>query len=150
MSAIDRIREIIEPIIEGNGAFLIDIEIQGGKDGKNLQIYLDTDQGITTQMCAVISRDLSKLIDAENISTSRYNLVISSPGLDRPLRYLRQYRKNIGRTLNLKIINGDKKENIRGVLSTVFDKEVIIKINDIEERNVNFSSIAEAIVETPW
>ncbi|MBI5021044.1 MAG: ribosome maturation factor RimP [Ignavibacteriales bacterium] len=150
MSVIDRIRELIEPIIAGSGAFLIDIEIQGGKDGKNLQIYLDTDQGVTTEMCAGISRDLSKLIDTENIFTSRYNLVISSPGLDRPLKYLRQYRKNIGRTLNLKIINADKKENIKGVLSTVCDEEVIIEFNDTEERNIKFSSIVEAIVETPW
>ncbi|MBA4311325.1 MAG: ribosome assembly cofactor RimP [Chlorobiaceae bacterium] len=150
VSTIDKIRKLIEPVVEADGAFIIDIEIHGGKEGKSLQVYIDTDSGISTQMCASISRDLSKLIDEENIFTSRYYLVVSSPGLDRPLKYFRQYRKNIGRTLKLKVKTDNKIENIQGVLSNVFDEEITIKNSDSEEQNVKFSSIVEAIVETPW
>jgi ribosome maturation factor RimP len=150
VSVVDRIRGLIEPIIEANGAFIIDIEIDGGKEGKSLQVYIDTDTGITTKMCVDISRDLSKLIDAENIFSSRYYLVVSSPGLDRPLKYIRQYRKNIGRTLNLEIKSDNKNENIRGVLSNVLEEEITFKITENEVRNIKFSSVIKAIVETPW
>jgi ribosome maturation factor RimP len=150
VSVVDRIRGLIEPIIEADGAFIIDIEIDGGKEGKSLQVYIDTDTGITTKMCVDISRDLSKLIDAENIFSSRYYLVVSSPGLDRPLKYIRQYRKNIGRTLNLEIKSDNKNENIRGVLSNVLEEEITIKITENEVRNIKFSSVIKAIVETPW
>jgi ribosome maturation factor RimP len=150
VSVVDRIRGLIEPIIEADGAFIIDIEIDGGKEGKSLQVYIDTDTGITTKMCVDISRDLSKLIDAENIFSSRYYLVVSSPGLDRPLKYIRQYRKNIGRTLNLEIKSDNKNENIRGVLSNVLEEEITFKITENEVRNIKFSSVIKAIVETPW
>lgn len=150
MSVVERIRELIEPIIEADGAFVIDIEIGGGKEGKSLQVYIDTDTGITTKTCVDISRDLSKLIDAENIFSSRYYLVVSSPGLDRPLKYIRQYRKNIGRILNLEIKSDNKSENIRGVLSNVSEEEITIKITENEERDIKFSSVIKAIIETPW
>ena len=87
--------------VEAHSAFVVGIEILGGKEGKTVQISLDTDTGITAEKCAEISRSISKLIDAENLFPSKYNLVVSSPGIDRPLEFPRQNTRNIGRKLRL-------------------------------------------------
>ncbi|MBI5476296.1 MAG: hypothetical protein HY964_06115 [Ignavibacteriales bacterium] len=150
MSKLNVIKELINPILDANNAFLVDIEIQNGSSGKILGIFIDTDEGISTQKCADISRQISKLVDNESIFSSRYHLVVSSPGIERGLKYFRQYRRNIGRVLNLKVRLSDQQENIKGVLEEVTEESIKIRITDTESKQIRLDSIIEAMVEIPW
>jgi len=101
--------------------FLVATEL--GKKNK-LEIFVDSDSGMTFQKCRDLSRYLETFIDEEKWLGEKYTLEVSSPGITRPLKFERQYRKNIGRTLSIKRKDGTKKE---GVLNGVSDTEITIE-----------------------
>ena len=69
-------------------------------------ILLDSDEGITIQECADISRSLDQELEAVETPETNYALEVSSPGLDQPLRLPRQYQKNVGRDLKVTLETG--------------------------------------------
>jgi len=108
MSIEKRVIELVEEKIAGQpDLFLVDVKMH--HNGK-LIIHVDGDQGITIQDCAAISRHVGYHLEEENSIENAYNLEVSSPGVDTPLRLPRQYRKNIGRTVSVKLTDGSKYE----------------------------------------
>jgi ribosome maturation factor RimP len=75
-----------------------------------LIVQVDGDAGISIQDCAAISRHVGFHLEEENVIDKAYNLEVSSPGVGEPLLLLRQYSKNIGRDLSIKLADGEKKE----------------------------------------
>ena len=93
--------------------FLVDVKMHG--NGK-LMILVDGDNGVGIADCAAISRYVGFKLEEENVIETAYNLEVSSPGIDFPLSSQRQYNKNIGRDLAIKMADGAKRE---GKLSSV-------------------------------
>lgn len=93
--------------------FLVDILIQ---QGNRISVFVDGDRGISIEDCRKFSRLLEERLNREGHED--FELSISSPGLNRPLILLRQYKKNIGRGMEILTVNGDK---IEGVLASVDD-----------------------------
>lgn len=123
---VDKIKALAQPVIDRNDAFLVDLIIRGERTSKVIELYVDTDSGISLDQCSNISRDLATLLDEADIIQGRYRLDVSSPGLDKPLKLLRQYKKNIGR--NCKIVSSEegKKISFEGMLEHVSDNSVTI------------------------
>jgi len=86
--------------------FLVDVLLRNVNGTDYLEIYVDTDSGVTVDACAKLSRKLSEEIEVmpelQDLLPNRLRLDVSSPGLSRPLKLERQYRKNIGRLLRVK------------------------------------------------
>jgi ribosome maturation factor RimP len=143
---IQKIKDIIEPVIDSYNAFLVDIEIRGSQSGKIVEIFIDNDEGITTDLCAKISREISPMIDTASILQQRYYLVVSSPGIERPIKYSRQYPKNIGREFLVKYNTEKGVDRVQGILSAVSSGEITIRTKEGSERKVIFSEIIEARV----
>lgn len=77
----------------------------------NVKVYLDGDQGITIEKCIYFNRKLYKLIEAEGLfPPGEFSLEVSSPGVDEPLHEQRQYKRNIGRSVEVVFDDGSKKE----------------------------------------
>ena len=95
-TAIQAIEALVGKIIEGNeDVFLVSIRI---KPTNNFKIYLDADSGLSIEKCIRINRTLYKTIEEEAwYPDGNFSLEVSSPGVDEPLKMLRQYKKNIGR-----------------------------------------------------
>ena len=89
-----------------------------------LEVYIDSDSGITFSTCQRISRYLESYIDAEGWLGEKYILEVSSPGLDRPLKFFRQYVKNKGRTLEVTLQDGT---SVKGILRSVNEEKIIIE-----------------------
>ncbi|WAC41748.1 ribosome assembly cofactor RimP [Pedobacter sp. SL55] len=103
-----RVRELVEEkIADRPELFLVDVKML---PNNKLVIHVDGDQGISIQDCVAISRHVGFHLEEENAIETAYNLEVSSPGVGEPLRLTRQFAKNIGRELALKLANGDKKE----------------------------------------
>ena len=137
------LKEFIEPLVESHAAFLVDINIRGDRGGRVLEVFIDTDNGVTTGKCAEVSRDISNILDRENIITDRYYLVVSSPGLDRPLKLLRQYRKNIGRDLRVRYRNPAGVHELVGQLVNMDEERIIIQPKNNSQQAVAFNEIIE-------
>jgi ribosome maturation factor RimP len=130
-----RVTELVkEKIADRPDLFLVDVKMHS--NGK-LIILVDGDKGIGIADCAQISRHVGFHLEEENVVDTAYNLEVSSPGIDAPLVLARQYVKNIGRQLAIKMADNSKKE---GKLTGMTEDAVII-----EEINKPKGKKAEAI-----
>jgi ribosome maturation factor RimP len=111
----EKIAEIARPDL-----FLVSAKLHS--NGK-LIILVDGDNGIGIADCAAISRYVGFKLEEEDVIKTPYNLEVSSPGIDTPLTLTRQYTKNIGRTLAIKMADGSKRE---GTLTAITEDAVMI------------------------
>ncbi|MCX2433147.1 ribosome assembly cofactor RimP [Pedobacter sp. GR22-10] len=96
-----------EKIADRPELFLVEVKML---PNHKLIIHVDGDEGISIQDCVAISRHVGFHLEEENVIEKAYNLEVSSPGVGEPLKLNRQYIKNIGRTLSVKLKDGLKKE----------------------------------------
>jgi len=102
--------------------FLVNVKIL---PGNQIQVYVDADQGASIDELAKMSRSLRKQIDEEALfSDGNFSLEVSSPGLDEPLVKFRQYKKNVGREVDLVLTDGRKK---KGILKEVEDAGLLLE-----------------------
>lgn len=144
------IGDIARPIVEARGALLVDITVRGERSRRVVEVFIDTDQGATTELCAEISRDLSSALDRTNIVQGRYDLVVSSPGIDRPLQFARQYPRNVGRTLVVKFRKDGLVQKAEGELIEVRPDGFVLRMKNKEPQNFLFDEIIEALVKPAW
>ncbi len=94
---LERIRDIAERVATSEGLALIDVELKGGRSNPLLRIYIDKPQGVSHADCALVSEQVSAILDVEDPFPSSYTLEVSSPGLDRALTELSHYEHFAGR-----------------------------------------------------
>lgn len=128
---VEAITELVENLIKDSSYFIYDIFI---KPTNNIKIFLDGDDGITINAIAPINRALRNQIEELNwYPEGDFSLEVSSPGIDEPLKFVRQYRKNIGRTLLVKF-NDDTKADLEGILTAVSDDDSTITIDVADKK----------------
>jgi len=136
-----RVRELAEEKITEIGRpdlFLVSVKML--PNGK-LIILVDGDNGVGIADCAQISRYVGFRLEEENAIEDAYNLEVSSPGLDAPLALPRQYVKNIGRTLAIKMADGSKRE---GKLSGLTEDAILVEEN-IKEKGKKAETVESII-----
>jgi ribosome maturation factor RimP len=144
---ISKIEALLAPLLEGTDMFVTNLQIE---PGNNIKLFLDADEGLNVQKSVSINRQLVTQIDElEWYPNGDYSLEVSSPGVDEPLRSIRQYKKNIGRTLA--VTNIEDLEQI-GVLKAVTEVGISleVKINKKKETalvEVPFENIKQSIVQ---
>jgi ribosome maturation factor RimP len=148
----EKLEESVRPIVESRGAFLVEVALRGAPGGgRTLEIFVDADTGVTTDLCAELSREISRALDTANLMLGRYHLVVSSPGIDRPLVFARQYPKNVGRRLTVTMRGPDEARlRLQGELTVASPEEITLRLEDGSLRTVSFGEILEARVLTAW
>jgi ribosome maturation factor RimP len=115
----------------------------------HIGVFIDGDEGVSLDTCTQISRILESILDEEPTLGGIYELEVSSPGVSRPLKFLRQYLKHIGRTLKIKLITY---EQIEAVLTSIGTDSIQVEIKPQdkkslpESREIPFADIKEAYV----
>ena len=148
-TAIDRrLAEIITPVIEDMGFELVRVRLQGGKTA-TLQIMADRpDGGINVDDCAEISTMVSATLDVEDPIEDKYNLEVSSPGIDRPLTRLKDFATYEGYDAKLETDQQiDGRKRFTGVLAGVEGEDVLINIEvggETQTIGLNFDWLADA------
>lgn len=144
--------ELVTPIIEENNCELVDVEyVKEGAD-YYLRVYADKDGGITIDDCVLISRALEVKLDETDRIETAYILEVSSPGLTRPLKKDKDFKRSIGKLVELKTykqINGSKE--LTGILSSYSEDTITITDEEDEQNEVvierqNISMIRLAFV----
>ena len=104
----DDIEEKLRAEVERRGLILLDLVQRGQRNSKVLEVIIDSEQGVGLDELTELSRWIGGLFDEhEDAVPGRYRLEVSSGGLDRPLQFDWQYRKNIGRLIKLSFKDGD-------------------------------------------
>ena len=150
MSIATRFEEFVRPIVEGQNAYVIDVSVRGERGGSLAEVFIDTDEGVTTGLCEGISKELARSLDESNLFQGRYYLVVSSPGTERPLKFPRQYPKHIGRSLSVQVRNGASTETLRGTLLEAAAESILLGVTEEDRRTIRFEDIAEALVVAAW
>ena len=125
--------ELCEPIIEEHGMELVDVEYV--KEGTHwfLRFYIDKEGGIDLDDCALISQNISELLDKDDKISSAYMLEVSSPGLERPLKKDEDFEKFKGKLVSVhtaKPYQGYK--TFTGYLEGLIDGELVLKYENAE------------------
>jgi ribosome maturation factor RimP len=91
------VRGVAQRVTESRGFELVDVEIRKGKDGQFVRLYIDKEGGIGLDELESVSHEVSAILDAEDPIQAGYTLEVSSPGLDRPLKDEKDFRRFIGK-----------------------------------------------------
>jgi len=110
----DEMRAAIEDCTARLSAHLIELVVRGPRGKTLVEIFIDAEQGVTSDLCSDVSREASILIDRSEWIQGSYRLDVSSPGISRPLRFAWQYKKHVGRMLAVKVLAPGGPSNTRG------------------------------------
>lgn len=113
-----RIKQLVEEKIEGTGNFIVDIRV---RPGNKINILLDNENNLSISDCVEVSRYVEHQLDRD---AEDFELEVSSPGLDQPFKVLRQYRKYLGKEVQVLLKDNAK---ITGTLLTVDDEGVEVE-----------------------
>ena len=119
----EKIRQLIEPVIESEGMEIIDVECLKMKFRWLVRIYIDKEGGVTIDDCSEISKQVGDILDVYDVLPGSYTLEVSSPGLDRPLTRDKDFIKYLGSTVRIK--TGEKLDgvkNFHGKLNDYLDE----------------------------
>lgn len=142
----DICEKLVEPIIEERGFELVDVEYV--KEGSTfyLRVYADKDGGITIDDCVDVSRALNPLLDKyDKDFKDPYILEVSSPGLLRPLKKDKDYERNIGKMVEIKLfkpLEGSKLKEFEAELKAYDSKNIFVILDNDEELTIERSNIS--------
>ncbi len=134
--------EKVVPIIKELGYDVIEVEYAKKSDGMNLTFYIDSDDGIKIEDCERVSKAIDDILEELNPTNDQpYILNVSSPGIDRPLKFERDFQRNLNKVVEVTLFakeNGNK--TFQGKLTsfdeTKFSLEIDGKEKTFEKKNV--------------
>lgn len=139
----EKTESLIMPIVEAHNFELVDVEYV--KEGGNwyLRAYIDKEGGITVDDCEVVSRALGELLDKEDFIEEAYILEVSSPGLGRPLKKEKDFKRSLGEEVEVRTYRAiDKKKEFIGLLKAYDKESVTLQLEEEKEMTISRNDIA--------
>lgn len=125
----NKIEEWVQPLLTEKNLFLVDIKFP---QGRQIDVYVDSDEGIHISECAEVSRFIEKKLDESGLVPENYILEVSSPGMSNPLKVPRQYKRRVGRILEIVTTAG---KQIEAELIAVDDEKIVLrKVQPVEKK----------------
>ncbi|MEU5159339.1 ribosome maturation factor RimP [Streptomyces sp. NPDC020875] len=146
----ERLRGLLEPLVSAAGLDLEEIEVSRAGRRRQLVIVVDSDEGLTLDACAELSREISTRLDESDVmGDEEYTLEVGSPGADRPLTEPRHYVRATGRLVRFRLHDGgDLVARVLAVDEEGLDTEVPgVKGRKPTSRRIALGEIAKARVE---
>ena len=134
---------IAEPIVSSFGFELVDVEYVNEAGTWYLRLYIDKEGGITIDDCEAVGRLFSDKLDEEDFIDDAYVMEVSSPGLGRPLKKEKDFKRSIGKEVEIRTYRPiDKQKEFFGILSAYDETHVTITLDDQETRVFQRDEIA--------
>jgi ribosome maturation factor RimP len=147
----EQIRALITPPIEAAGYELVDVEWGHEQGGWVCRVLLDNSEGkVGLEDCEQVSRQLSAILDVNDVIPQHYSLEVSSPGLDRPLRTPAHFKRFVGQSAKVRLKAGvDGRRNYSGKIVAVSaddkqitvevdGKEYVLPLDDLDKANLDY------------
>jgi ribosome maturation factor RimP len=128
-----QLSDLLGATIEALGFELWGVEYLSQGRHSLLRIYIDAEQGITVEDCALVSQQVGSVLDVEDPITGEYTLEVSSPGMDRLLFRLDQYPGFVGEVVDLRLRTPfEGRRKFKGVLTGIEGEDIVIRVDDHE------------------
>jgi ribosome maturation factor RimP len=158
IDVVGQIRTMASRVAESYGLEIFDVQFRREAHGMVLRIQIDrpgpaatADESVSVDDCANVSRDLSAMLDVDDVVPSQYTLEVSSPGLDRPLRRAEDYQRFAGRRAKLVVRQAvDGQTFFRGTLGGIEAGDVLIDADDRKRHRVPLGVITRANLEVEF
>ena len=142
MSAANRVRRVVEPLLAGQGIELVDVEITGS----TLRVTVERDGGIDLDGVAAATESVSAALDGDDSVEGPYVLEVTSPGIERPLRLPQHFQRAVGSVVTVKTHPGIAGERrLEGVLEAADDRGIVV-----EGRAIAYGDIERARTTFEW
>ena len=144
---LDKVRQIAAPLAAQEGLELIDVEFGGGGGRQILRLFIDKPGGVSLDDCTAVSRSVSAALDVEDPLDGAYDLEVSSPGLDRPLRTPEHFEKYKGSKVRVKTYAPfEDRKNFVGILKGFAGGNVVVDVDGREFR-IPHAHVSKANIE---
>lgn len=141
---IAAIEAYAEPVLRELGLELVEVQYRQESHGWVVRFFVDREGGVNLDDCATVSRAISTWLDVEDLIEHAYHLEVSSPGLERPLKKVEDFKRFAGRNARIKIKEPrDGQRVFTGILGEIQDNEFTL-IVDEQPINIGFEEIAKA------
>jgi len=149
-TVIERVEAVALPVLEESGVELVDVQYRREQTGWILRLIIDKQDGLNLNDCAAVSREISQLLDIENFIDQAYNLEVTSPGLDRPLKSIAEFGRFIGRKAKIKTIDPIAGEHaFIGKINRTEGESIVLEVGT-KEVIILFSQVAKARLEVEF
>jgi ribosome maturation factor RimP len=147
MTAADRVREIVAPLVAAADLELYDLELAGGV----LQVSVDAPGGADIGTISQLARTLSRALDEHDPIDGAYTLEVGTPGLERPLRTPDHFARSVGMTAKVKTKPGVEGERrLEGTIAAADDDAVTLQDADGNDRTLRYEDIERARTTFEW
>ena len=116
---------MVEPVLSDLGYELVEVQFRREGHGQVLRVIIFRPEGIGVDDCARVSREVSHLLDVEDLIDQAFNLEVSSPGLDRPLKTARDFARHLGSQVH--VVLAETGEEITGMIGDIGEEEVFLE-----------------------
>jgi ribosome maturation factor RimP len=138
-----RLRDIVAGTVDAAGCELVAIEVTGDNRGTIVRLFIDKAGGVNIDDCARISRAVSPELDVEDPIPGEYRLEVSSPGMDRPVETVADFKRFIGYAAKIRMLPGAERRRYTGELVSA-DANTVRIVVDGNEHELLFSQIERA------
>jgi ribosome maturation factor RimP len=141
VSAAERVRQVVEPLLATQGLDLFDVELHGS----TLLVMVERDGGVDLDAVTEATHAISAALDGDDTLAGPFVLEVSSPGVERPLRTPSHFRRAVGETITVKTRPGtDGERRVDGALETADEHGIVVAgrtlaYDDIERARTTFS-----------
>ncbi|MDD2336817.1 MAG: ribosome maturation factor RimP [Geobacteraceae bacterium] len=153
VNIIAKVESMALPLITSLGLELVEIEYKSEGRQMVLRVFIDKEGGIMLDDCAAVSKELSALLDVEDIIPGKFSLEVSSPGLNRPLKSRADYDRYTGKLVKIKTFTptaddaGNLRKTFLGNLVGVDGDLIHVKLQEGQSASIPFSAVAKANLE---
>lgn len=150
---VDKVGHVAMPILDSLGIELVDIEFRKEGSGMVLRLFIDKPGGIMLDDCADVSRELSEILDVDEIVPGNYSLEVSSPGLNRPLTKPADFARYAGKLIKIRTYEmvaddaGNRRKTFLGQLEGFKDGIIQIRLKEGQSAAIAFDKVAKANLE---
>ena len=145
----EKLKAFIRPLCETDHIYLEDISVRGDNKNKVIKIIVDTETGITLNQCEDLSKKISDLFYRKNIIQGDYRLEVSSPGTNKPLEKSFEFRRSVGKNLNIDYRHDNELKSITGKL-IAFEEDKITVQQKNDKFSISLSDIEKATIKLNW
>lgn len=142
---IDKLRDFLQGLLPTMELELFDVQFRREGHGWVLRVFIDSEAGVTLEHCSKVSRELGRYLDVEDFIDHAYHLEVSSPGLERPLRSVEDFRRYCGRKARVKVHEAlDGEKVFEGMIEKIEDELIYLRLDDGRSIQFSFEKINKA------
>lgn len=153
VDVISRVTVLAEQVLSSLGMELVDLEYKHEGREMLLRLFIDKEGGVNLDDCASVSRELSEVLDVEDVISDHYCLEVSSPGIDRPLKKLEDFQRFKGKMVKIRTFEpllddaGNKRKMFVGELRGIENGLVLVALKEGQNAAIPFEKVAKANLE---